>query len=63
MNDGTRAMDTSPAALDVLVVGAGVSGLAAAFGLARRGLAVEVLDAAAQPGGVIGSVRRDGAMY
>ncbi len=63
MNDGTRAMDTSPAALDVLVVGAGVSGLATAFGLARRGLAVEVLEAAAKPGGVIGSVQRDGALF
>ncbi len=56
-------MDTSPAALDVLVVGAGVSGLATAFGLARRGLAVQVLDAAARPGGVIATVRRDGALY
>jgi oxygen-dependent protoporphyrinogen oxidase len=56
-------MDTSPAALDVLVVGAGISGLATAFGLARRGLTVEVLDAGARPGGVIGSVRREGALY
>lgn len=56
-------MDTSPAGLDVLVVGAGVSGLATAFGLARRGFSVQVLDAAAQPGGVIGSVERDGFLY
>jgi oxygen-dependent protoporphyrinogen oxidase len=56
-------MDTSPAALDVLVVGAGVSGLATAFGLARRGLAVEVIDPGAKPGGVIGTVSRDGAIY
>ncbi|MGE0355770.1 MAG: protoporphyrinogen oxidase [Burkholderiales bacterium] len=56
-------MDTSPAALDVLVVGAGISGLATAFGLARRGLSVEVLDAQEKPGGVIGTVRREGALY
>ena len=56
-------MDTSPAALDVLVVGAGVSGLATAFGLVRRGLQVEVIDAGRAPGGVIGTVKRDGALY
>lgn len=56
-------MDTSPAALDVLVVGAGVSGLATAFGLVRRGFQVEVIDAGRAPGGVIGTVRRDGALY
>jgi oxygen-dependent protoporphyrinogen oxidase len=63
MTENTTAMDTSPAGLDVLVVGAGASGLAAAFGLARRGLAVEVIDAASKPGGVIGTVQRDGALY
>ena len=63
MTPGINDMDTSPAALDVIVVGAGISGLATAFGLARRGLRVEVLDAAARPGGVIGTVRRDGALY
>lgn len=63
MTNGIAPMDTSPAALDVLVVGAGISGLATAFGLARRGLCVEVLDAAAKPGGVIGTVRRDGCLY
>ncbi len=51
----------SPA--DVLVVGAGLSGLTAAFLLQRRGLRVEVIEAAPRPGGVIGSVRREGALY
>jgi oxygen-dependent protoporphyrinogen oxidase len=63
MNPQGTDMDTSPAALDVVVVGAGVSGLATAFGLARRGLAVEVLDEGAKPGGVIGTVWREGALY
>jgi oxygen-dependent protoporphyrinogen oxidase len=48
---------------DVLVVGAGISGLATAFHLERRGHAVRVLEAAARPGGVIASHRRDGALY
>jgi oxygen-dependent protoporphyrinogen oxidase len=59
----SNAMDNQAAGLDVLVVGAGVSGLSAAFGLARRGLVVEVLDAGAKPGGVIGSIRKDGILY
>jgi oxygen-dependent protoporphyrinogen oxidase len=48
--------------VDVVVVGAGISGLATAFGLQRRGVAVEVLDAAMRAGGVIGTTHRDGAL-
>jgi protoporphyrinogen/coproporphyrinogen III oxidase len=48
---------------DVLVIGAGICGLTAAFRLARRGLHVEVVDAAARAGGVIGSEWRDGVLY
>lgn len=47
---------------DVIVVGAGLSGLTTAFLLARAGLRVEVLEAGARPGGVIGSRRRDGVL-
>lgn len=43
---------------DVIVVGGGLSGLTAAFRLMRRGLAVELIDAGARPGGVIGTQRR-----
>lgn len=63
MDNGTKTMDTLTAGLDVLVVGAGISGLATAFNLSRAGLAVEVVDPAAKAGGVIGSVRRDGLLY
>ena len=48
---------------DVLVVGAGISGLTTAFQLTRHGCAVEVIDAGPRPGGVIGSERRDGVLY
>jgi phytoene dehydrogenase-like protein len=48
--------------VDVVVVGAGISGLATAFDLQRRGAAVDVLDAATRAGGVIGTTHRDGAL-
>jgi len=49
--------------LDVIVVGAGISGLVAAYRLQRSGFEVAVIDAGARPGGVIGSVARDGCLY
>jgi len=48
---------------DVLIIGAGLSGLTAAFRLAQQGRQLRILEAAARPGGVIGSVRRDGALF
>jgi len=48
--------------LDVIVVGAGISGLVAAYRLQRSGFEVAVIDAGARPGGVIGSVARDGCL-
>jgi protoporphyrinogen/coproporphyrinogen III oxidase len=48
---------------DVIVVGAGLSGLTTAYRLQRAGLAVEVREAAARAGGVIGSERRDGVLF
>jgi len=46
--------------LDVLIVGGGISGLAAAYELQRRGMRVRVLDAAPRPGGVITTESFDG---
>jgi oxygen-dependent protoporphyrinogen oxidase len=47
---------------DVIVVGAGLSGLVTAYRLQRSGLSVRVLEATARAGGVIGSERRDGVL-
>ena len=46
--------------IDVVVVGGGISGLAAAWELQRRGLSVRVLEAAPRAGGVIATERFDG---
>jgi protoporphyrinogen/coproporphyrinogen III oxidase len=46
--------------LDVAVIGGGISGLAAAYELQRRGLSVRVLEASTRPGGVIVTERHDG---
>lgn len=48
---------------DAVVVGAGISGLVSAYRLQLAGFDVAVLDAGARPGGVIGSVARDGFLY
>ena len=48
---------------DVLVIGAGISGLAAAWRLQRASRKVRVIDSAGRVGGVIGTRRRDGALY
>ena len=45
---------------DVLIVGAGIAGLAAAYELQKRGLTVRVLEASDRPGGVISTERFDG---
>jgi oxygen-dependent protoporphyrinogen oxidase len=56
-------MNATPHSFDVLVAGGGLSGLVAAFELAKRGLAVAVLDANHEPGGVIATRERDGFLY
>lgn len=44
----------------VLIVGGGISGLATAWFLRQRGHAVAVLEAGAEPGGSVRTIRRDG---
>jgi oxygen-dependent protoporphyrinogen oxidase len=46
-----------------VVVGAGLSGLACAFDLARAGRAVVVLEASERAGGVVGGIERDGFRF
>ncbi len=46
--------------VEALVVGAGISGLATAYGLQKSGVAVRVLEASPRPGGVIQSIQREG---
>ena len=46
--------------VDVAIIGGGISGLAAAYELQKRGRRVRVLEAAARPGGVITTERFDG---
>lgn len=46
--------------VEALVVGAGISGLATAYALQKAGIATRVVEAAARPGGVIQSMKRDG---
>lgn len=50
-------------ATDVLVIGAGLSGLVAAYRVKRAGLSVAVLETRKRPGGVIGSERRSGSLF
>ena len=48
---------------DVIVVGAGVSGLTTAYRLARKGCRVRVLEIAPRVGGSVGSGRHDGMLW
>ncbi len=52
-----------PTQAQVIVVGAGLSGLAAAYQLQRRGYQVRVLEAMARVGGVIASPYRNGMLF
>lgn len=48
---------------DVIVIGAGISGLTAAALLAKRGLKVGVVEKAYNPGGSCGTFKRDGVVF
>ena len=52
-----------PESCDVVVVGAGLAGLSAAYELARNGRHVLILEATARPGGKLWSVSRDGVSF
>lgn len=50
--------DAAP--LDTIVIGGGISGLTTAWGLARAGKRIALIEAAPRAGGVIGTLREDG---
>lgn len=58
-----KTLPPQPGRYDVVVVGAGISGLTAAFHLARAGLEVAVLEASERVGGAITTLRRDGWLF
>lgn len=47
----------------VVVAGAGISGLACAYRLKQLGISVTVFESAERPGGLIGSVEKDGFLF
>lgn len=55
MNEGTK--------YDVVIVGAGLTGLTAGFYLNKKGKRILLVETADRPGGVINSVREDGFLY
>ncbi|MDR0250710.1 MAG: protoporphyrinogen oxidase [Burkholderiales bacterium] len=59
----TAAATSNETVDDVIVVGAGVSGLVTAFRLAEKGRRVRVLEAAPRVGGVMVSGRSDGMLW
>jgi oxygen-dependent protoporphyrinogen oxidase len=66
MNDAAATFRGNPAdgpILDTIVIGAGISGLAVAHGLARRKRTHVVLESGPCAGGVIGTGRRDGFLF
>src|SRR5688572_9204612 len=52
-----------PRKVDAVVVGAGITGLAAAFRLQSKGRSVVVLEAGSRAGGTIESVEREGFLF
>jgi protoporphyrinogen/coproporphyrinogen III oxidase len=52
-----------PSAFQVAVVGGGISGLACAYRLRAHGIPTVLLEASAHPGGVIGSLERNGFLF
>jgi oxygen-dependent protoporphyrinogen oxidase len=57
------AAPPSSPALPIAVLGAGISGLSAAWNLRRAGIPVTLFEASARAGGVIESIRRDGWLH
>ena len=50
-----RAFDAKPGTHDIVIIGAGFTGLAAAYELVRRGLKPTLIEAAPEAGGLAGT--------
>lgn len=57
------ALTGSDRVLPVAIIGGGISGLALAAWLAQEGIEAVVIEKGARPGGVIGSVEKDGFIF
>ena len=60
--DNSRHGNGRPVDADVIVVGAGISGLASAWGIQQQGGRVLVLEAGSRPGGCIATTRERGCL-
>lgn len=58
-----RLLSSEDIMKEAIIIGAGLSGLAAASLLAKRGIKVTVLEHAFKPGGSCGIFKRDGAIF
>ena len=63
MPDSRQLDSRRPDSRQIVVIGGGISGLACAYRLQQRGVPVTLLEASDNPGGLIGTVEKDGFLF